>query len=119
MVRSFDDNPTQATRALQIWQILIGKAHNRQTITYGQLAELLGFGGAGTLAQLLGPVLHYCRQQELPPLTVLVVSKDSGLPGDGVKDIDLNSTREEVFRFNWYGIWPPTTDELNAALPSS
>ena len=35
MLNRFDDNPTNAARALQIWLVLIGKAHNRQTITYG------------------------------------------------------------------------------------
>ena len=41
MVRRFDEDHSWPTRALQIWQILIGKAHNRQLMTYGQLANLL------------------------------------------------------------------------------
>ena len=116
MVRRFDDDASWPSRALQIWQILIGKAHNRQTITYGQLAKLLGFQGAGTLAHMLGHIYFWCQQNDLPPLTVLVVNQDSGLPGEGVKGIDLNRSREEVFEFNWYGIWPPTTNELRSAF---
>ena len=123
MVRRFDDDPNRPARGLQTWQILIGRAHNRQTITYGQLAELLGFGGAQVLAHPLGHVYFYCQQRKLPPLTVLVVKEDSGLPGDGVKGIDLNRSREEVFAFNWYRIWPPSPGELRAAyehgMPSS
>ena len=46
MTRYFKDNPTLYTRALQIWQILIAKAENRQTMTYGALAHALGFRGA-------------------------------------------------------------------------
>jgi hypothetical protein len=42
MARRFDDVRTQPARALQIWQILIAKAHSRQTMTYGQLAGLMG-----------------------------------------------------------------------------
>ena len=76
MVTYFKDQPSNASRALQIWQILIGKAHNRQTLTYGMLAQLLGFKRAGTLAHPLGHIMHYCQLNNLPPLTVLVVNQD-------------------------------------------
>jgi hypothetical protein len=115
MVRRFDDGPDRPARGLQIWQILIGKAHNRQTITYGQLAELLGFEGAQVLAQPLGHVYYYCQQRKLPLLTAIVVKQDSGLPGHDLSGVDLNRSREDVFAFDWYGIWPPTPDELRAA----
>lgn len=115
MIRKFDDDANRPTRGLQIWQILIGKAHNRQTTTYGQLAKLLGFDGGGTLSHMLGHVYFYCKQNDLPPLTVLVVNQETGLPGEGVKGIDLNRSREEVFTFNWYGVWPPTPEELRAS----
>jgi hypothetical protein len=32
---------TRSERAMQVWQILVGVAHNRQTLTYGQVAEHL------------------------------------------------------------------------------
>ena len=115
MTRRFNDNPTQGSRALQIWLVLIGLAHSRQTITYGQLAEVLGFRGAGTLAQLLGPIMFYCIQNELPPLTVLVVNRDTGLPGAGLVHADLNADREAVFRCDWYDLVPPSPEQLKAA----
>jgi hypothetical protein len=115
-----DDNPTNATRALQIWQILISKAHNRQTLTYGILANLLGFEGAGTLGRPLAHIMNYCHQNELPPLTVLVVNQETGLPGTGfTTTIDLHVEREAVFDYNWFGIVPPTPDELHNAFHSS
>ena len=46
-------------RGLQIWTVLCGCALNRQTITYKQLADLIGMG-AGTLARPLGHVMKYC-----------------------------------------------------------
>jgi hypothetical protein len=61
MPRRFDDLRTQPARALQIWQILISKAHNRQTMTYGQLADLMNFEGAGVFAPILDVLLKYCR----------------------------------------------------------
>ena len=64
MVKRFGDKPNQYTRALQIWQILIGLAGNRQTITYGSLARTMGYEtrGAQFLTRLLDPVMRYCQQ---------------------------------------------------------
>jgi alkylated DNA nucleotide flippase Atl1 len=115
MVRYFDDAPSQSTRASQVWQILVSKAMNRQTLTYGQLASLLGFERAGVLAHILGHIMHYCIQGDLPPLTVLVVNQSTGLPGEGLIQADLNVDREKVFGFNWFGLVPPTPVELENA----
>ena len=117
MIHKFDEHPTRADRALQIWLILIGKAANRQTITYGMIADLLGYAGAGTLAGMLAPVMYYCRDSSLPPLTCIVVNQDTGLPGDGIgiDPAELNRVRESVYRYAWYGLVPPTVAELNAA----
>ena len=115
MVKRFDEDATRGARALQIWQILVGKSHNRQTMTYGELAKLLGFKGAGTLAHMLGHIFIYCRQNDLPPLTALVVNHETGLPGEGLTGVDLNHAREEVFAFDWYGSWPPTVEDLEYA----
>ena len=115
MVRYFDDAPSQSTRAAQVWQILVSKAMNRQTLTYGQLASMLGFERAGTLAHILGHIMHYCIQGGLSPLTVLVVNQETGLPGEGLIQAELNADREKVFGFNWYGLIPPSADELSSA----
>jgi len=49
MIKLFSDLVNSAatgekapTRALQAWQFLVGKASNRQTVRYGDLAKLLG-----------------------------------------------------------------------------
>ena len=115
MVRFFEDNATNATRALQIWQILIGKAHNRQTVTYGMLADMLGYRSAGIMSQMLGHIMYYCSKHGLPSLTALVVNQDTGVPGEGLTVADLNAEREAVFRYDWYSIVPPTHEELSAA----
>jgi hypothetical protein len=115
MVQYFKSDPNQPKRALQIWLILIGLAHNRQTITYGKLADLLEFRGAGVLAAPLGHIMYWCQHNGLPGLTVLVVNQDSGLPGQGLVGVELNAGREDVFKYNWYGLVPPTVDELRDA----
>ena len=113
MMRTFDSIRTREARAIQIWQILIGLAHNRQTITYKILSELLGYKGAGVFAQLLDPIMRYCKQNQLPPLTILVVNEHTGSPGEGLTTIENeNADREKVFNYNWYNIYPPTEGDF-------
>ncbi len=116
MTKLFKDDSTNATRALQIWQILVSKAHNRQTMTYGALASLLGYEKSYILSGMLGHIMEYCEQNKLPPLTILVVNKETGLPGVGLTSpTNLHAEREEVFRYDWFGLYPPTAEELGQA----
>lgn len=105
---------TQAERALQIWQILISAASQRQTLTYGMVATLLEFKGAGILAPILGCLMRYCERNNFPPLTCIVVNQQTGLPGEGLTTIqNLNKDREAVYKFNWFTLMPPTLEELS------
>lgn len=115
MIRRFDENPSEEMRAVQIWQVLIAQATTRRTLTYGILADILGFKGAGVFARLLGHIMYYCRENKLPPLTVLVVNQDTGLPGDGLTKVDVDVDRESVFKFPWFHVVPPSAEELHAA----
>ena len=113
MVAKFSEIRTVEARALQIWQILLGCAHNRQTITYQQLGRLLGYRGVGGIGKSLNPIMRYCAQNDLPPLTVLVVGKYVGEPGAGLSlKADVDSERERVYEHPWYDLCPPTMDEL-------
>ena len=73
---------TRFERASQIWAVLARAAKNRQTLTYGQVGKLIGVPTAG-LGQLLEPIQSYCLIHNLPPLTLLVVQRETGLPGSG------------------------------------
>ena len=98
---------TRSERAMQVWQILVGAAHNRQTLTYGQVADYLEFEGAGVLAQILGCIMNYCDSNGLPPLTCLVVSQTKGLPGTGLTTVEnLPLDREAVYNHNWFSMQP-------------
>ncbi len=116
MTEKFDDYPHLEHRALQIWQILISKASGRQTVTYGMLADALGFGGAGTMLHMLGHVGAYCALNGLPLLNTLVVNKDTGLPTGGTFGRDPNIERERVFGHPWFGVYPPTAEVLAEAF---
>jgi len=128
MVKTFDekvaDNPEgskAAVRALQCWQILISKASMKSILTYGDLAKIIGFEGAGVFANILGHILFYCQKNDLPPLTSIVVNRDTGLPGEGfgleegITLAEIPAKQMEVFEFNWFRIVPPTVEELKEA----
>jgi hypothetical protein len=119
MVRTFSDSSNNPSRALQVWQILIGKAHNRQTITYIALANMIGYSDARPIPNILDHIMRYCVQNDLPSLTALVVNKGTGAPGDGLTTLkDPDADREEVFNFDWYALIPPTPDEFRLAVQS-
>jgi hypothetical protein len=93
-------------RALQIWQVLIGTAHHRQTITYEALGNLIGTGGEAVLGYSLNRVLEHCARNGLPPLTALVVDS-KGERGLGLAAVtNVHADREQVFAYGWYALPP-------------
>lgn len=109
-------NASGPERALQLWQILISKADNRQTMTYISLAKMAGYSDARPMMQILGYIMDYCQKEGLPPLTILVVNKATGEPGGGLSTVNqLNQDRENVFNYDWYGVFPPSADEFRDA----
>lgn len=119
MLSRFTDNSTAATRALQAYLVLIGLAWNRQIITYSLLSkEQMEYGDGGILAFPLGCIMGWCHENGLPPLAVLVVNKETGIPGEGlgtVEDKNYPAAQQRVFDFNWFQHFAPTVEELAAA----
>lgn len=117
-MRTFNPSSSHSARAVQCWQILVGKAMNRQTVTYEGLGELMfQRRAAGVLAQILGYVAFYCNDQGLAPLTTLVVRKSGGEPGSGipVDQTTIDAQREDVYSTDWFDIYPPSEEELSEA----
>jgi hypothetical protein len=115
MIQRFDDVHTRPSRAQQVYLILIGLAAERKTITYKLLAKVVGFKGAGVFAQILGHIMFWCEENELPALTAVVVGV-KGKPGSGlITAEDREAAREDVYRENWFRIVPPTPKQLAAA----
>jgi len=103
-------------RAWQIWPALALAARNRQTLTYDMLSNLIGVARQG-LGQLLEPIQSYCLVHELPPLTILVVRDDTGIPGTGfIGAENIPQNQQEVFKHNWLDHGAPTIQELQEAL---
>jgi hypothetical protein len=104
-------------RSTQIWAVLAWAAKSRQNITYSQLAQATG-AFTGGLGSWLEPIQSYCILNELPPLTILVVQQDSGMPGSGFTGAsagDLARAQARVFAFNWLEHGNPGAEKLELA----
>lgn len=122
LTKRFSDEVDNKARLIQAWVILVGKARNRQTITYLQLANLmhgdseppLGRRAGQWKGMRLGQLLTYCKTRNLPLLPVIVVLKDTGLPANMApyNPPEPNAERERVFNFNWYDLHPPIESDL-------
>jgi hypothetical protein len=111
-----------AERATQIWSLLTFAAHNNQILTYDLVARLIGVPRPA-LGQLLEPIQSLCLTRGYPPLSILVVSAESGEPGSGFIATDrIPSAQQDVFRFRWLDERCPTPADFEAAvraLPSN
>jgi hypothetical protein len=87
-------------------------------LTYSHLSELIGIPTAG-LGQLLEPIQSYCLLERLPPLTILVVQQDTGIPGSGFTGTNFNEYAKaymEVFKYDWLKHGNPQPDKLEQAV---
>lgn len=110
---------TKAERACQIWGILAWVAKNRQSLTYSHLSKLIGVPTAG-LGQLLEPIQSFCIRENLPPLCILVVQQESGLPGSGfigAKESDFPKAQIQVFNFDWLEYGNPQPEGFEKKEP--
>ena len=124
MVRWFNEEADNAKkgrksaiRARQAWQYPICKAAARQTVRYDELRDIMEYPTNNPLTPIVGCIANYCRQNELPPLTLLVVKK-SGVPGEGFlaeDEANYDQSRERVFDFQWFRVVPPSTDDFQNA----
>ena len=104
-------------RATQIWAVLAWAAKSRQNITYSQLAQATG-AFTGGLGGWLEHIQSYCMINELPPLTVLVVQQESGMPGSGFTGAsagELAKAQARVFAFDWLEHGNPGAEKLEQA----
>jgi len=106
---------TRAERALQLWSLLAWAATNRQVLTYDIVARLTGVVRP-SIGDFLRPIQQYCTENELPPLTAVVVSDQSGIPGEGfIAAADVPEAQMRVFQHRWLENIAPTREQLDAA----
>jgi hypothetical protein len=84
-------------------------------LTYGEVAKHLELPHANVLAQPLRLIMTYCETSGLPPLTCLVVKKETGRPGSGHPTTeDFPHDREAVFKKNWFALPPVQIKDFEA-----
>ncbi|MCW5804135.1 MAG: hypothetical protein KIT31_17310 [Deltaproteobacteria bacterium] len=108
-MRRFNPASERPARAVQCWQILVGAAMHRQTLSLRLLAQAM-YGKPDPhpqLADVLAHVAWYCADEKLPPLAAVVVQ-----PAKPVTD----TQREAVYAYDWFDVYPPTADELARAF---
>jgi putative restriction endonuclease len=106
-----------------LWPVITKSAGARETLTYGQLAPLIGTNPLN-VGRALGPIQDFCLEMRLPPLTAIVIGKNSNVPGSGfiAWDVDdLPTAQALVFDEDWrkvpnpYGAFESTDTETTFA----
>lgn len=106
---------TRAERAQQLWSLLTLAATNRQVLTYDIVARLTGVVRP-SIGDFLRPIQQYCTENGLPPLTALVLSEQTGLPGEGfIAAADVPAAQMRVFQHSWLDSNAPTAEQLEDA----
>lgn len=89
--------------SLPLLEILIECSTEKQTITYGQAARKLGIHHR-VIRHPLHIIQNYCRLNNLPHLTILVVDRN-GICGSGkTKVANIDEELIRVYNENWDGI---------------
>lgn len=102
-------------RAVQLWSILAMAASNRQVLTYDLVARLTGVVRP-SIGDFLRPIQQFCEENHLPPITVLVVSEQSGTPGEGfLAAADVPAAQMKVFAHRWLDAPAPTAEQFASA----
>jgi hypothetical protein len=99
-------------RAQQLWSVLALAASHRQVLTYDIVARLTGVVRP-SIGDFLRPIQQFCTENHLPALTSIVVSEESGLPGDGfIAAADVPLAQVKVFHHNWLEKPAPSAEQL-------
>lgn len=107
---------TREQRSAQIWSLLAYAATRRQMLTYELVGKLIG-APTVALGGWLEPIQSLCLIRGIPPLTVLVVSESTGLPGSGFTGAaEIPKALAEVFAFDWLSMRAPQPEEFAAAV---
>lgn len=86
-----------------LWPILIKAAKDNAKPIYSDLAPIINTNPLN-VGRALGPILFHCIDYKLPPLTSIVIGKNTGVPGDGfiAWDVDdLETAHKLVFEYDW------------------
>jgi len=108
---------TQAEQAVMLWPMLVLAARNQQILSYARVAGYTGIAQQG-LGEALNLIHQYCKRRDHPLLNCLVVSRETGLPGEGFPEkldaTDVFVEQAKVFVFDWSGHDKPRVHDFES-----
>jgi hypothetical protein len=109
---------TQAEQAVLLWPMLALAARTQQILSYAAVEGYTGIARYG-LNRALGLIHDYCKRRGWPLLNTIVVSQQSGMPGEGFPEdlspVEIKVEQGRVFLFDWSGHDKPRPDDFQAA----
>ena len=113
---------TKAQETMQIWMLLVCAAKEGKNYAYSDIGEILNLKDANLQnmgGKYLDPIRSYCDKKGYPPLDVLVVNKNTGVPGKGYKPRKtVAQDKADVYEYkhNWFAIEPPQISDFENAV---
>ena len=130
-IRRYKAGDRLYVQAQQMWLILVAfvcspmrRPNDPKTITYGDLAELMGYTDrrAGhMLSRQLGIIGEFCRLNNLPTLNSIVVIQATGVPGEDVllrHGRTVKQEQRDVIRQDSFSFGVPSTGTLRKVWAS-
>lgn len=109
---------TQAEQAVLMWPILTLAARTQQILSYSAVEGFTGIARQGQ-NQALDLIHGYCQQHGFPLLNVLVISQETGLPGQGfpekMEPVQILTEQARVFVFDWSGKDKPRPQDFETS----
>jgi len=109
---------TQPEQAVLLWPLLALAARNHQILSYAEVEGLTGIAARG-FGQPLGLIHVFCDRRRFPLLNLIVVQRETGLPGEGVPGRAMSPEQylieqAKVFVFDWAGKDKPRAEDFGA-----
>ena len=105
----------QAEQAVLMWPMLALAARTQRILSYGAVEGFTGIDRRG-LNKALGLIHAYCKKRGWPLLNALVVTQETGLPGEGfpekMEPVQILAEQNKVFVFDWSGHDKPRPQDL-------
>lgn len=107
----------KAEQAVVLWPLLALAARNQQILSYADVQGFTGISQVG-LGPSLGLIHRYCERQSFPCLNLIVVTREFGVPGEGVpggpmSHEELFRQQARVFVFDWSSKDKPRANDFD------
>jgi hypothetical protein len=106
---------TLEQRAQQFWSLLAFAAGEQRVVSCSTLSQLTGFPETGIVLQY---IYWYCKQHQLPLLSVIAIDSATGRPADEfLREVRaLAAQQSRVFLYNWLNHRAPTDEMFKEAM---